>query len=126
MARRKEEYGFQHSFTDWKEMLAKVELDAVSVCTPNYLHHQPTIDCLRAGCHVMVEKPLAMNAREGQEMVDEAKKAGRELVIGFQHRHRADVQMIKRAVTQGTLGDILYARVWALRRRGVQTARPPA
>ncbi len=119
LATFKEQWGFQQTYTDWKEMLAKADLDAVSVCTPNFLHYQPTLDALRAGCHVMIEKPLAMNAKEGQKMVDEAAKAGKELVIGFQHRFNPMVQMIRDYRDQGALGDILYARVWALRRRGI-------
>jgi len=119
LARRKKEFGFQQTYTSWKEMFAKANLDAVSICTPNYLHYEPTLDALKAGCHVMVEKPLAMNAREGQAMVDAARKAGKQLVIGFQFRFDPRTQMIKRAVDAGTLGDVIYARVWALRRRGI-------
>ncbi|MHC4983105.1 MAG: Gfo/Idh/MocA family protein [Planctomycetota bacterium] len=119
MASKKQEYGFQQTYTNWKEMFAKAELDAVSICTPNYLHYEPTIDALEAGCHVMVEKPLAMNVQEGQAMVDTAKKVGRQLVIGFQWRFNPKTQMIKRAVEARSLGRIIYARVWALRRRGI-------
>ncbi|MFP4355884.1 MAG: Gfo/Idh/MocA family protein [Phycisphaerae bacterium] len=119
LARRKEDFSFQQTYTDWKEMLQKAELDAVSVCTPNFLHLQPTLDAFAAGCHVMVEKPLAMNVAEGQQMVDAAKKAGKELTIGFQHRFNPKTQRIRRAFENGLLGDILYARVWALRRRGI-------
>src|SRR5688572_31225148 len=61
----------KYTFTDYRRMLAEVkELDAVSVCTPNGLHAQNTIDALQAGHHVLVEKPMAMNAREGQRMLD--------------------------------------------------------
>jgi predicted dehydrogenase len=119
LARRQEEYNFERTYTDWKEMLAKGDLDAVSVCTPNFLHLEPTVDALNAGCHVMVEKPLAMNVAEGQKMVDAAEKAGKELVIGFQHRFNPKTQRIRRAWESGMLGDVLYARVWALRRRGI-------
>jgi predicted dehydrogenase len=119
LAAKQADYGFERTYTDWKEMLAKGDLDAVSVCTPNFLHMQPTIDALEAGCHVLVEKPLAMNATEGQKMVDAAQRAGRKLVIGFQHRFHPKTQFIRKALEAGSLGDILYARVWALRRRGI-------
>jgi predicted dehydrogenase len=115
----KTEWGCQAVFKDWREMLKEVELDAVSVCTPNALHVQPTLDALRAGCHVMVEKPLAMNAKEGQKMVDLANKLGLHCTIAFQQRFAPETQMIKRAVSAGTLGDILVARVHAMRRRGI-------
>ena len=113
------EWGCTAVFKDWREMLKKVELDAVSVCTPNALHVKPTLDALRAGCHVMVEKPLAMNASEGQRMVDEAEKLGLHCTIAFQHRYSPETQMIKRAVDAGRLGDIMVARVHAMRRRGI-------
>ncbi|MBN1809215.1 MAG: Gfo/Idh/MocA family oxidoreductase [Planctomycetes bacterium] len=113
-------YGVERTFTDWKEMLRKVkDLDAVSVCTPNSLHLQPTLDALKAGKHVLVEKPLAMNAREGQRMVDAARKARRILMIAFQWRFTPAAQAVRKLVAQGALGDILYVRCQALRRRGI-------
>ncbi len=107
------------TFTDYTQMLKMADVDAVSVCTPNWLHYKPTIDALKAGKHVMVEKPMAMNAREAQKMVDAAKARGKVLTIGFQMRFRPDTQFVKRAIDEGQLGDILYTRVQALRRRGI-------
>ena len=65
-----EEYEIPAAFADYEEMLQQVEPDAVSVCTPNGLHAPCSIAALDAGAHVLVEKPLAMNAREGQKMLD--------------------------------------------------------
>ncbi|NQT87449.1 Gfo/Idh/MocA family oxidoreductase [bacterium] len=107
------------TFTDYTQMLKMKDIDAVSVCTPNWLHYKPTVAALKAGKHVMVEKPMAMNAREAQKMVDVAKARGRVLTIGFQMRFRPDTQFVKRAIDEGQLGDILYVRVQALRRRGI-------
>jgi len=107
------------TFTSYKDLLKMKEIAAVSVCTPNYFHAEPTIAALRAGKHVMVEKPMAMNAREARAMVAAAKKARKVLVIGFQFRYDARAQMIKRAIDEGRLGKILYARCQALRRRGI-------
>ena len=114
-----EQYGIERSFLDYKEMLRKVKPDAVSVCTPNGLHAETAIAALRAGAHVLVEKPLAMSAREGQQMLNAAKKAKRKLVIGFQQRYDPKAQFIKNAVDTGKLGEILFGRVQALRRRGI-------
>lgn len=119
LEKAEKEWGCKEVFTDWREMLKKVELDAVTVCTPNSLHCQPTIDALKAGCHVIVEKPLAMNSREGQRMVDQAAKLGLNCTIAFQWRYMAESQMLRRAYDNGTLGDILLARVHANRRRGI-------
>ena len=106
-------------FATWKEMLERRELDAVSVCTPNFLHMQPAIDALNAGCHVLCEKPLAMNAAEGQKMLAAAKKNKKHLVIGFQYRFDGNTQALRKAVRDGFFGKILYVRIQALRRRGI-------
>jgi predicted dehydrogenase len=119
LAQAQKEHGVQRVYQDWKEMLAKEQLDAVSVCTPNGLHAQPSIDALNAGCHVLVEKPLAMNAREGQAMVDAAKKAGRQLIIAFQWRFHPKAQFLRRQVVEGHFGKVLYMRCDAFRRRGI-------
>jgi predicted dehydrogenase len=100
-------------------MLKKVKPDAVSVCTPNGLHAPATIAALKAGAHVMVEKPLAMNAREGKRMLDAAERYGKKLIIGFQQRFDAKAQYLKNAVDAGQFGKVLFGRVQALRRRGI-------
>lgn len=114
-----DEWGCEAVFDDWGKMLESVELDAVSICTPNALHYQPCLDALNAGCHVMIEKPLAMNSAEGAEMVALAKEKGLQCSIAFQFRYRPETQMIRRAVEAGSLGDIMVARVHAMRRRGI-------
>ncbi|MCC7205574.1 MAG: Gfo/Idh/MocA family oxidoreductase, partial [Phycisphaeraceae bacterium] len=106
-------------FTDWKEMLAKVQPDAANICTPNGLHAPASIDASNAGCDVIVEKPMAMNAKEAQAMIDAAKKNKKKIVIGFQYRYSPKTAFIKEAADAGLFGKILYGRVQALRRRGV-------
>lgn len=115
----KEKYGVQKLFTDWKKMLALKELDAVSVCTPNGMHCAPTVAALKAGKHVLVEKPLAMNATEGAQMVAAAKASKKLLQIAFQWRFSPAAQFLRKQVQSGKLGDILYVRCQALRRRGI-------
>ena len=114
-----DQYGIEQSFSDYKEMLRKVKPEAVSVCTPNGLHAETTIAALRAGAHVLVEKPMAMNAREAQRMLTAAKKAKCKLVIGFQQRFDPKAQFVKNAVDSGNFGKVLFGRVQALRRRGI-------
>ena len=62
------------SETAWREMLKKVKPDAVDVCTPNGLHCQPVVDSCNAGCHAIVEKPMAMNPAECEKMIAAAEK----------------------------------------------------
>jgi len=112
-------YKAPHTFTDFNQMVQMADLDAVTVCTPNYLHKDPTIAALKAGKHVMVEKPMAMNAQEAQAMVDAAGQSTATLVMGFQYRLSPAAQAIKRALDAGRLGRPLFVRCQALRRRGI-------
>lgn len=114
-----DQFAVAKTYTDWKDMLAKEKLDAVSVCTPNGAHAETSIAALQAGCHVLVEKPLAMNAVEGQAMVNAAKKAKKELVIAFQQRFDPKVQFFHKLGNEGMFGKIMFMRCQAIRRRGI-------
>ncbi len=113
------EHDIPHAYASHQEMLAKVPLDAVSVCTPNFVHKETTIDALEAGLHVLCEKPIAMNLAEGQAMEAAARKAGKVLQIGLHWRFTAEAQVLKRFAEAGDLGDIYYGEATYLRRRGI-------
>ena len=113
------QHDIKHVFTDYNEMVAMPELDAVSVCTPNNFHAPPTIAALEAGKHVICEKPIAGNAIDGQAMVDAQKASGKVLQIGLQSRFGAEAQTLRKLYEDGFFGDIYYARAMAMRRRGV-------
>lgn len=119
MDRHQEQFGIDGIYADWNEMLAAEKLDAVSVCTPNKLHEQPTIDALDAGCDVLCEKPLAHSAAAGERMLAAARRSGRKLAIGFQYRYHPRTQFLRQGFDAGAFGNILYARIRALRRRGI-------
>ena len=119
MGRWTEQFGISAAYTDYKKMLRQVKPDAVSVCTPNGMHAPASIAASNAGAHVIVEKPMAMSGRQAQSMIDAAKKNRRKLVIGFQHRFDPKTKFIKDAVDAGQMGKVVYARVQALRRRGI-------
>ncbi len=106
-------------YTDYQLMLEAVKPDAVSVCTPNGLHAPNSIAALEAGAHVIVEKPMAMNATEAKAMIDAAQRNDRKLVIGFQFRYDPKTAFVVAQHKAGLLGDIRFGRVWALRRRGI-------
>ncbi|MDE0038321.1 MAG: Gfo/Idh/MocA family oxidoreductase [Gammaproteobacteria bacterium] len=119
MARHRDRFGIERMYSDWNEMLDAEDIDAVSICTPNKLHEAPTIDALNAGCHVLCEKPLAHSAEAGERMVAAARDCGRKLCIAFQYRYNPRTQFLRRAYDDGEFGNVLYARVRALRRRGI-------
>ncbi|MHB1001036.1 MAG: Gfo/Idh/MocA family protein [Armatimonadota bacterium] len=113
------EFGIKHKFTDYNKLLELDEIDAVDVCTPNFIHADPTIKALEAGKHVIVEKPIALNAEEGAAMVEAAKRSGKKLMVAYCMRWRSDACALKRFIDAGDMGDIYYARIHALRRRGI-------
>ncbi|HXC35165.1 MAG TPA: Gfo/Idh/MocA family oxidoreductase, partial [Candidatus Acidoferrales bacterium] len=80
--------GIPHNrrFADYREMLAKVELDAVQINTPDHLHCQPTLDALSAGLDVVLPKPTAATIKDAHAMIQAAKKAGRFLGVDFHKR----------------------------------------
>ena len=114
-----EKFGIPQCFEDYHDLLKLDGVDVVSVCTPNYLHKQPTIDALQAGKDVLVEKPIGLNVREGREMVKVAKECSRQLMVGQTSHFRPGVMAMKRLIDAGELGEAYFSRVWALRRRGI-------
>ncbi len=106
-------------YGDYQDMITHENLDAVSVCVPNCYHAPITVDCLKAGCHVLCEKPPAMNAQETEGMIQSAREQGKVLTFNLHYRHSKPVQLIKRLAEQGTFGQIYAARIQALRRRGI-------
>jgi len=114
-----EKFDVPRIFSDYREMLLLKEIDAIDVCTPNYVHKQPVLDAFAAGKHVLCEKPIALNAIEGSEMVAAGRKAGKKFQVGLNNRFNSGPLAIKRFIDDGKLGDIYYARAHALRRRGI-------
>lgn len=108
-------------YADYKELLKDKSIDVVHVCTPNREHSFITVDALHAGKHVMCEKPMAINSKEAQKMVDAARETGKLLSIGYQNRFRPDSLYLKKEAEDGTFGDIYFAKATALRRRAVPT-----
>lgn len=120
----KSEYGTENSrvYTDYKELLEQEkEVEAVYVLTPNKSHSFISIDAMKAGKHVMCEKPMAKTYEEAKAMVEVAKETGKILNIGYQNRYRPDSIFLKATCANGDLGEIYYAKGHAIRRRAVPT-----
>ncbi len=116
----KEKYGAPDAkvYTDYQELIKDPEIEVVHVCTPNRSHAPITIDSLHAGKHVMCEKPMAKTAEDARKMVAAAKETGRKLTIGYQHRHKPEAIYLKSVIERGDLGEIYFAKAFAIRRRG--------
>ncbi|QHQ59740.1 Gfo/Idh/MocA family oxidoreductase [Anaerocolumna sedimenticola] len=116
----KEKYGTPDAkvYTDYQELLKDPEIEVVHVCTPNRSHAPISIDSLHAGKHVMCEKPMAKTAEDARKMVQAAKETGKKLTIGYQHRHKPESIYLKSVIERGDLGEIYFAKAYAVRRRG--------
>lgn len=106
-------------YADWRKMLAEVKPDAVDICLPNHLHAPAALDAIAAGCHVYVEKPMAMSVAECETMIAAARKADRKLAVGFQQEYCPNTQLLVNAREQGFFGEFRYFRGLLLRRRGI-------
>ena len=95
---------------DYDLLLADANVDAVYISLPNSLHHSWTIKALRAGKHVLCEKPIAMNAAEAAEMFDVARQSGRVLAEAFMYRSNPLTLAVKRAVDGGAIGQVRLIR----------------
>jgi predicted dehydrogenase len=106
-----------HAFGRIEQLLERDDIDAVDICTPNFLHAPMAIASLEAGKHVLCERPFARSGDEATAMSKAAKKADRLLLCTVQHRFRADAQLLRTFVAKGDLGDIFHAKAGWLRRR---------
>ena len=106
----KEQYPnlIEQTITDYKIALSDSEVDAVFVLTPNYSHYTITMDALKAGKHVLCEKPVTVNYALSVEMAKEAEKQGKMLSIGVCNRYNKSVEMLKEWVEQGKFGNIYH------------------
>ncbi|RMF89528.1 MAG: gfo/Idh/MocA family oxidoreductase [Nitrospinota bacterium] len=95
-------------YTDYRVMLTETRPEVAVIMTPHPSHASIALDCLQAGCHVLVEKPMAVHVAEADAMIAAAKQANRLLAVVFQHRHHPAVRMAHRLIQQGALGDIQH------------------
>lgn len=101
-----EKFGARFAYTDYDEMLANSEVDAVFIATPNDQHSAQTIAAARAGKHVMCDKPMAITVADAIASVDACEQAGVKFGINFHNRHLPWVQDTRAMLSEGRLGDI--------------------
>lgn len=106
-----ERFGVPHVYTDYRDLLARDDIQAVSVCTPNYLHAPQTIAAAEAGKHILCEKPMATNLADANAMIAAAEQAGVQLMVGFSHRFHHFVRKAREIIADDTIGRPLTTRV---------------
>lgn len=107
------------AFYDLTEFLACEEIDAVIVCTPERFHRDNVIQVLRAGKHVLCEKPLAMDAGQAGEIIDEWRKTDRKLMVAFSQRTYKVHVMARKLIQEGKIGKPIFFRT-NLTQKGVE------
>jgi predicted dehydrogenase len=103
-------WGYESIETDWRVLVARDDIDAVDICTPNNLHKEIAIACAKAGKKILCEKPLAMNSAEGEEMCQSVEKAGVDNIVWYNYRRVPAVSLAKNIVDSGNLGRIYHYR----------------
>ncbi len=106
-------------YSDFEKLFASSEIEAVSICLPNYLHAPVSIAALEAGLHVLCEKPLAESVISGQKIAEAVAKAPGKFMICFNRRYRLDVQWMKQILAQGLLGQIYQVKAGWVRETGI-------
>ena len=105
-----EMWGYESIETDWRKLLERKDIDAVDICVPNNLHKDIAIAAAKAGKMVLCEKPLSMNAAEGEEMCQAVEQAGVANTVWYNYRRVPAVTLAKRLIDEGRLGKIFHYR----------------
>ena len=114
-----DQYGIPQVFENYKDLLALPELDAVDICTPNYLHSVIAVEALERGLHVFCEKPDAVSVSEAEKMQAAAEKSGKVLMVMRNNRYMPISTFTKKYIADGNMGEIYAARCGWQRRRGI-------
>lgn len=105
-------FGFNRSGTDWRAAVEDPEIDVIDVLVPNVLHHEVVMAAIAAGKHIICEKPLSISSSESREMVAAAEKAGIVNQVGFNWRLTPAVQLAKKLIDEGAIGEIRGIRAF--------------
>lgn len=105
-----DQWGYESIETDWKALIARNDIDAVDICTPNDMHAEIAIAAAEAGKMILCEKPLARTLSESKRMVDAAEKAGIKTTVWYNYRRLPAVTLAKQIIDSGKLGKIFHYR----------------
>lgn len=104
-------YGFAHVLTDWRELVARDDIDLVCVTGPNFIHRDVAVAAAEAGKHLWVEKPAGRDAGETAEIAAAVETAGVQAATGFNYRNVPAVQRARRLVAAGAIGTVEHSTV---------------
>ena len=114
-----ERYHVPRGYADWRELLDQPDLDAVTIALPNHLHASVAIAALQARKHVLLEKPMATNARDAAKILAAAQKSRRTVMVAQNFRFDAHTQAARALIQRGDLGEVYHARCFWLRQNHI-------
>lgn len=103
-------YSIPKKYQDFQEIVEDKEIDALIIATPSYLHAPMTVTAMRYGKDVLCETPMGISLKEAREIVRVSKRTKRKLILAMNNRLRQDVQILKKFIREGELGEIYYAK----------------
>jgi predicted dehydrogenase len=112
-----DKFSIEERYSDYKELLAQSDADAVIIATPTHLHKETTIASLKAKKDVLVEKPLARTYAETKPIIDTAKKSKNKIMVGMNLRYRPDAMILRSLISAGELGEPFYIKCGWIRRQ---------
>lgn len=117
-------FGYEHAYTDWRDMLENDDIQVFDNGGPNNAHAEPTIAAAEAGKHVFCEKPLGRTAEESMSMLEAVRKAGVKHMVAFNYRFVPAIQQAKKLIESGKLGRIYHFRAVYLQEWGMDPQMP--
>lgn len=121
-----EKYNVPHYTTDFDEMLAMDDVDAVILCTPTQMHAEQTLQCLKAGKHVQVEIPLADAWKDAEEVLEVQKASGLVAMVGHTRRYNPSHQWVKKRIDAGELNiQQMDVQTYFFRRKNINALGQP-
>lgn len=113
-------------FTDYENMLDTLHPDCVHICLPHYLHYPVALAAAKAGCHVLTEKPMALNVEEAQKFTELEGRFGVKVGVCFQNRLNPTIQALREEIQKGSAGRVtgIYASVAWFRSKAYYEAKP--
>ncbi|WP_249963360.1 Gfo/Idh/MocA family protein [Histophilus somni] len=103
-----QEFGFNRSTGDWRDVVSDPNIDVVDICTPNFLHKEIALAAIDNGKHVYSEKPLALTAVDAKIMYEAAKKAGVRTLVGFNYIKNPTTQLAREIIERGEIGEVIH------------------
>lgn len=104
------QFGWETAETDWRKLVERDDIDLIDINAPSDVHKEIALAAAATGKHIFCEKPLALNLADSREMLEAAQKAGVKHMIGFNYRFSPAVQLAKKLISEGRIGDIYHFR----------------